>query len=92
MKDSNQLRCEYRLARVKETYPGIDGHVRRVTLEYKNLKESGDISNSVTDLKKTRFTTVERSIQNIAVIVPADWSQKDIELEVTSGLELKSAF
>ena len=92
LKDSNQLRYEYRLARVKETYPGIDGHVRRVTLEYKNLNESGDISRSVTDLKKARFITVERSIQNIAVIVPADWRQKDIELEVTSGLKLKSAF
>ena len=92
MKDSNLLRCEYRLARVKETFPGEDGHVRRVKLEYKNLQQTGNVRSAVEDLKKTKFTEVERSIHNIAVIVPVDWSQEDTEAAVTSGLQFKCAF
>ena len=92
LKDSNQLRGEYRLARVKEIFPGEDGHIRRVKLEYKNLQQTGDIQNAVGDLKRSSFITVERSIHNIAVIVPADWSQEDTEAAVTSGLQFKCAF
>ena len=92
MKDSNQLRGEYRLARAKEIFPGEDVHIRRVKLEYKNLQQTGDIQNAVGDLMRSSFITVERSIHNIAVIVPADWSQKETEAAVTSGLQFNCAF
>ena len=89
LKDSNLLKREYRLARVKEAVPGDDGKVRRVKLEYKNLKSTGkDVKDAVKDLQKP-FTEVVRSVQNVVVIVPADWKEEDIEKAVTSGIRLK---
>ena len=80
MKDSNLVRGNYRLAKVKEVVRGEDGHVRRVTLIYKN-PEAGT---SIQEGKK--YVEVERSVQNVVVIVPADWTFEDTEAAVTSGL------
>ena len=44
--------------------PGDDGHVRRVTLEYKNLDDTGtSVDAASKSLKKSTFSTTERSIQ-----------------------------
>ena len=89
LKESNPMKCEYKLCRIKEVFPGDDGKVRRVTLVYKNLDETGkDVSKAVQDLQKTEFSETERSVQNIAVIVPADWKDKEIEEAVTQGLKV----
>ena len=63
--------------------------MRRVKLEYKNLKPTGTaVKDAVKDLGKP-FTEVERSVQNVVVIVPADWKEEDVEKAVTSGIRLK---
>lgn len=67
LKDSNVLKREYRLARVKEVIPGDDGHVRRVVLEYKN---HGSKKSDNSAEEEANFSTTERSIHNIVVIVP----------------------
>jgi len=93
LKDSNLLRGEYRMARVKDVVKGEDGHVRRVKLEYKNLQPTGSsVSQAVKDLQSREFQETERSIHNVAVIVPADWTDEEIETAVTSGLNYKCAF
>ena len=83
VKDSNLMRGDYRRARVKEVFQGPDGKVRRVKLIYKRLncdKESLKV--------KSSFTEIERAVQNLAVIVPVDWSDFNIEKEVTKGVKL----
>ena len=85
VKEANLLKGEYRRARVKETKQGADGRVRRVILQYKNLGEKSK-------LKGAKFSETERSIHNIAVIVPVDWKDKEIEEAVTQGIQYKCAF
>ena len=93
VKDSNLLKRTYRMARVKEVFPGEDGKVRRVLLEYKNLPEAeNQMKNVKRDLKNAKFTEIERAIQNIVVIVPADWSDSEIEKAVTQDLRMKCDF
>ena len=93
MRDSNVFKREYKLGRIKETFPGTDGHVRRVVIQYKNLAETGrDLGRAETDLRRARFMETERSIHNIAVIVPVDWTEQNIEAAVTQGLKYKCAF
>ena len=74
LKESNQLKGEYRLARVTEAKPGADGRVRRILLSYKLLGNSKSPQEAQKDLKRAQFRTTERSVQNIVVIVPADES------------------
>lgn len=83
LRDCNPLDRKYQLMRVKEVFPGEDGRVRRVLLQYKNVPDS------TTDLNKLKFKETERSVHNIAVIVPVDWKPEDIETAVTSGIALK---
>ena len=69
--------------------PGEDGKVREVTLNYKNLEETRkDVKKAVHNLLSTKFSETERSVQNIAVIVPADWQENEIEDAVTQGLKV----
>ena len=93
VKDPNMFVKEYKLARVKEVKKGADGHVRTVTLEYKLLNNTGtSASKTGDDLKKCQFKEIERSIHNIAVIVPVDWTEEDVETAVTQGINFKCAF
>jgi len=86
LRDCNPLDRSYRLMKVKEVYPGEDGRVRRVLLQYKNIPDSS------VDVSKLKFKETERSIHNIAVIVPVDWKPEDIEIAVTSGIAYKCSF
>ena len=89
LKESNQLRGEYKLAKVTEAIPGRDGKVRRVKIGYKNLQPTGhNMKNAVDDLKKTKFSETERCVQNIVVIVPVDVSQEEMDIAVTQGIGL----
>lgn len=60
LKESNLLKREYKLARVSDVLPSVDGHSRRIQLQYKTNPDDDN------------FKTTERSIQNIVVIVPND--------------------
>ena len=68
IQDAKQLRGNWRLARVSKVMPSDDGQVRRVELQYKNEKP-GEAANKYTGV---RFTTIERPIQRLVVIVPVD--------------------
>ena len=93
LKESNVLKREYRLAKVRDVKPGNDGHIRKVTLEYKNLDNTGTNVNAADQsLKNSTFNTTERSIQNIVVIVPVDWEPDVIEETITKELGLKCAY
>ena len=41
LRDSNCFKRGYRLAKVSEASPGSDGKVRRITVTFKNVKDSG---------------------------------------------------
>lgn len=79
LKDSNPLKACYQLGVVSKAEKGEDGVVRRIFVKYKNIDAD-------TDLKKVKFHETERSVQNVSVLVPVDWSQEDIEVEVMKGL------
>ena len=57
---------EYKLAQVTETFPGVDGRVRKVNLRYKNLKtnEPSKIYKGASDI------VVSRAVQKLALVVP----------------------
>ena len=90
LRESNQLRGEYKLAKVTEANPSEDGKVRRIKLAYKNLQNTGaNISKAKDDLKKhTKFSETERCVQNIVVIVPVDWSEEEMDTAVSTGIGL----
>ena len=90
LRESNQLKAEYRLARVSEAKPGEDGKVRRIKLVYKNLHPTGTSGTKAKeDLKKSSYYETERCVQNVVVIVPVDWSQEDADAAVTQGISFK---
>ena len=73
--DSNVLRGEYRLARVVATHPSKDGLVRRVTVAYKTYK-AGE---AVHQYRGAKDTTIERSIQNLSMLIPVEESELPTE-------------
>jgi len=66
--DKNTLRGEYRIGLVQEVYPGVDGKVRKVKLMYKNYK----VGPNVYKYSGCPDTTVLRSVQRLALLVPVD--------------------
>ena len=66
--DSNQLRKQYRLARIQEVFPSADGQVRKVTLCYKNYKVQG----KTIEYSGGGDTIITRSVHRLALLVPVD--------------------
>jgi hypothetical protein len=64
IQDSNAFRGSYRMGIVQETFPSRDGKVRTVKVAYKNNDEGPDYNGK-------RYTTVERAVHKLIVIVPA---------------------
>lgn len=64
--DSNKLRSQYTIAEVTEANPDTDGKVRRVRLRYKSFNVREKKYKVVSDV------TISRSVQRIALLVPAD--------------------
>jgi len=64
--DKSSHRGEYKLALVKEIFPGQDGKVRKALLTYKNYK----IGESVYKYKGAPDTCVIRSVQRLVLLVP----------------------
>ena len=59
IKYANEMKARYRLGKVENVKKGKDGHVRSVTLKYKNQGEN-------------TYREVDRPIHGIAVIVPIE--------------------
>ena len=45
IQDSNLIRGQWKLGEVSNTYPGMDGKVRKVDVQYKNLNEMNLLRN-----------------------------------------------
>ena len=75
--DKNTLRGEYRLGKVKETFPGRDGQVRRVSLTYKNFKPGEAISH----YQGAPDAEVTRAVQRLALLVPVDKEDEVVDKE-----------
>ena len=65
IKDCNSIRGKWRLARVTEANPADDGRVRNVKVQYK-------ICSPGISYKGQGFTIVERSVQNLVLILPVE--------------------
>lgn len=65
--DRNTLR-DYRLTLVKDVFPGDDGKVRKVTVQYRSYC-TGE---SVHEYRGARDTVVSRAVQRLALLVPVD--------------------
>ena len=60
IQDSNQIRGNWKMARVTEANPSLrDGFVRNIELQYKNKGSNN-------------YTTISRPVQRVIVIVPVD--------------------
>ena len=57
--DNNLIRGQWKLDKICQVHPGIDGKVRRVSIQYKN-KDSDT------------FITIDRPVQRLVVILPVD--------------------
>ena len=75
VKDSSILSRKYRLAVVSEVKVGTDKIVRSVRLRYKQANDKN-------------FTEISRGVRSIAVIVPVDWSQDQMEAAVEEDVAL----
>ena len=82
--DKNTLRGEYRLAEVKEVFPGCDGKVRQVAVRYKVYKVGEDVR----EYSGARDITVSRSVHRLALLVPVDYDAEQAEEEFTKEIEL----
>ena len=60
IQDSNAIRGNWRLGRVKDVLPSNDGKVRRVKVEYKSNFDSA------------KYTVLERPVHRLIVLVPVD--------------------
>jgi Mor family transcriptional regulator len=73
--DSNALRGQYRIAVVREVYPGVDGVVRKVAVAYKNFK----VGEKVYEYSGSKDVVITRSIQRLALLVPVDGDGESVE-------------
>ena len=75
IQDANMLRGKFRMGIITNTFPSKDGRIRRVSMSYKNNKEGSAYT-------RTKYTTVERAVHKLIVIVPSDEIQDE---EVTDN-------
>lgn len=63
--DTNQLRNQYKIARVHEVYPSEDGKVRKVALSYKNFR----VGDKLIEYKGCKNTLIMRSVHRLSLLV-----------------------
>ena len=68
IQDSNLVRGQWRLGIVSNTFPGSDGKVRKVEVQYKNPKQ-GD---PVTKYQGRGYVTIERPVHRLVLLIPKD--------------------
>ena len=66
--DKNTLRGDYCLALVKDVFPGEDGKVHKVTVQY-NSCCTGERAH---EYQGAKDTVVSRAVQRLALLVPVD--------------------
>ena len=66
LQDAKQFRGHWKLASVSKTFPSDDGKVRRVEVQYKNIKPS----DGAREYTGAPYTKIERPIQRIVVVIP----------------------
>ena len=66
--DSNAVRGQWKIARVSKTFPGKDGKVRNVELQYKNGRKREPLKT----YKGQGYVTIDRPVHKLVVIVPVE--------------------
>ena len=61
IQDSNNVRGQWKQGRVSKVYPGLDGKVRKVQVEYKDPGKDSK-----------QFTRIERPVQRLILLLPHD--------------------
>ena len=93
LRDSNCFKRGYKLAKVTKAEPGKDDKVRRITVKYKNIKDSGqNVNKAMQTLQAASEHEVKSSIHNVVVIVPVDWSEDDAMSAATNAVQFKCIF
>ena len=69
--DDSAIKAEYRLAVVREVYPGADGRVRKVMIVYKHYK----VQDTAVEYTGSTEQKVIRPVQRLVLIVPSDNSK-----------------
>ena len=67
--DKNTLRGNYCLALVKDMFPGKDGKVRKVTVQYKTYRTGERVHKYNINARDIVFS---RAVQCLALLVPVD--------------------
>ena len=75
IQDDNLARGKWRLGKVCDVYPGVDGRVRNVSVHYKNHGEHE--SEPVYSGKD--YTVIKRPVQRLVVLLPADEAKPDAD-------------
>ena len=68
IQDSNLIRGQWKLGKVSNTYPGTDGKVRKVDVQYKNL----NAYEPTAKYKGKGYVTVQRPVQRLILLLPID--------------------
>lgn len=71
---ANQIKEQWKLGVVVKTFPGEDGRVGRVQVQYKNPKPKEAV-NECHDIARG-FVTVERAVNKLVVPIPKDETDK----------------
>ena len=66
--DDNPIKAEYRLAIVKQVFPGSDGKIRKVQIAYKHYK----VGDTAIQYTGSTEQLCMRPVQRLALIVPVD--------------------
>ena len=73
---ANSIRGQWKLGSVLKAYPGGDGRVRKVQVQYKNPKPG----EGVNEYHGRGFVTVERAVNKLVVFIPKE-KDKDRKLK-----------
>ena len=68
IQDSNLVRGNWTLGKVSNVYPGADGKMRRVDVQYKNLT----ISEPTKQYQGKGYVTVQCPVQRLVLLIPID--------------------
>lgn len=68
IQDANLVSGNWKLGKVSNFYPGTDGKVRRVDVQYKNLT----VSEPMKQYQGKGYVTVERPVQRLVLLIPTD--------------------
>lgn len=68
MQDSNFIRGQWWLGLLSNTFPGSDGKVRKVGVQYKNPKQGEPVAK----YQGRGYVTIERPVHPLVLLLPKD--------------------